>query len=176
MSFFTEIEALLYACSRLFLLPVMQLIAAALAVALVVLGMFTVEAWQRRRGAYRSTLFALAQQVTVQKQNAPRTNQAVMASDDLELWIMKRLEWLRIVSRTAPMLGLIATMIPMGQALLALGNNEGSSVGKTMVAAFSSVILALWAASICFLLHTVRRRWLLQDMGGRERQQHGHQG
>ncbi|AEC20423.1 hypothetical protein PT7_1883 [Pusillimonas sp. T7-7] len=176
MSFFTEIEALLYAVSRIFLVPVMLLIAAALAYALVVLGMFAVEAWQRRRGMYRSTLFALVQQATIQKQNAPRVNHAVMASDDLELWIMKRLEWLRIVSRTAPMLGLIATMIPMGPALLALGNNDGSSVGKNMVAAFSSVILALLAASICFFILTVRRRWLLQDLRRLERQNAGQQG
>lgn len=159
MSAFTEIEALLYAVSRLFLAPVVLLIAAALAYALVVLGMFAVEAWQRRRGVYRSTLFALA-----------------MTSDDLELWIMKRLEWLRIVSRTAPMLGLIATMIPMGPALLALGNNDGATVGKNMVAAFSSVILALLAASICFFILTVRRRWLLQDLRRLERQNAAQEG
>ena len=31
---------------------------------------------------------------------------------------MQRLEWLRVTSRSAPMLGLVATMIPMGPALL----------------------------------------------------------
>src|SRR3546814_18439702 len=116
MSFFTEIEALLYAVSRIFLVPVMLLIAAALAYALVVLGMFTVAAWQRRRGAYRSTLFALAQQVTVHKPNAPRTKQAVMARDDLELWIMTRLERLCNVTRTAPCQGLHDTRIPRQEA------------------------------------------------------------
>jgi hypothetical protein len=46
------------------------------------------------------------------------------ASDDLEIWILRQLEWLRVVSRTAPMLGLVATMIPMGPALLALTRND----------------------------------------------------
>ena len=169
MSAFTEIEALLYAVSRIFLAPVMLLIAAALAYALAVLGMFAVEAWQRRRGVYCSALFAVAQQAP-QSKSGRNYKQANMSSDDLELWIMKQLEWLRIVSRTAPMLGLIATMIPMGPALLALGANDGAAVGKNMVAAFSSVILALLAASICFFILTVRRRWLLLDLRRLERQ------
>lgn len=160
MSFFTEIETLLYTVSRVFLAPVMLLIALALGYSLVMLGAFAVEAWQRRRAAHPRALFV----------HARRSGQVAMASDDLELWIMKQLEWLRIVSRSAPMLGLIATMIPMGPALLALGSHDGAAVGKNMVAAFSAVILALLAASICFFILTIRRRWLLQDLRELERQ------
>ncbi len=160
MTFFNDIETLLYAVSRVFLIPVMLLIAAALAYALMMLGAFVVEGWQRRRGRHPQALARFAQGAGVP---AP-------ASDDLELWIMRRLEGLRVVSRTAPMLGLIATMIPMGPALLALGNNDAGTVGKNMVAAFSAVILALIAASICYVVLTVRRRWLLQDLRDIERQ------
>jgi len=167
MEIFTEIESLLYAVSRLFLAPVLMLIAAALAYALTMLGAFCVEAWQRRGGAYRSPLSRFARQSPAP---AVRGGPPVPASDDLELWIMQRLEWLRIVSRTAPMLGLIATMIPMGPALLALGSGDGAAVGRNMVAAFSAVILALLAASICFFVLTVRRRWLLLDLRAIERQ------
>src|SRR5690606_39990525 len=155
---FSDLETLLYSVSRIFLVPVMLLIAVALAYALVMLGMFVVEAMQRQRGSYRQALIVYADR------------QPPVASDDLELWIMKRLEWLRIVSRTAPMLGLIATMIPMGPALLALGSSNGAAVGKNMVAAFSSVILALTAASICFFILSIRRRWLLQDLRQLEQQ------
>lgn len=158
MNVFSSIENLLYDVSRLFLAPVMLLIAAALAYALVMLGGFAVEAWQRRRGAHPRELFAHAQ-----------SQDSEVAGDDLELWILQRLEWLRIVSRTAPMLGLIATMIPMGPALLALGAGNAAEVGRNMVAAFSAVILALLAASICFFILTIRRRWLLQDLRELER-------
>lgn len=161
MSFFAEIETLLYAVSRVFLAPVMLLIAAALGYALFMLGAFAVEAWQRRRSSHPRALFVFADR---------DTHGARMTSDDIELWIMRQLEWLRIVSRSAPMLGLIATMIPMGPALLALGNNDGATVGRNMVAAFSAVILALLAASICFFILTIRRRWLLQDLRDLERQ------
>ncbi|ENO89315.1 MotA/TolQ/ExbB proton channel family protein [Thauera linaloolentis] len=167
MTVFAEIETLLYAVSRVFLAPVMLLIAVALGYALVMLGAFSVEGWQRRRNTHPRALFAHARRADA--------GRLPLASDDLELWIMRRLEWLRIVSRTAPMLGLIATMIPMGPALLALGGNDAAAVGQNMVAAFSAVILALLAASICFFILTIRRRWLLQDLRELERQRGGGQ-
>ncbi len=147
-----DFELGLFEVSHLFLVPVLALIAAALAYALVVLGMFFVEAIQRWRGAYRPVLSG-----------------AATHSDDLELAIMKRLEWLRIVARTAPMLGLVATMIPMGPALLALSRGDAASVGENLVVAFSAVILALVAASITFFVLTIRRRWLLEELRAVER-------
>ena len=151
-----ELESTLYALTRLFMTPVLLLILAALIYAFVALGTFAVEAWQRRRGNYRSPLGEWRQQ----------TN---LGSDDLELWIMKRLEWLRITSRSAPMLGLVATMIPMGPALLALTRSDAQGVGDNLVVAFSAVILALVSASITFFVLTIRRRWLLQELREIER-------
>jgi biopolymer transport protein ExbB/TolQ len=145
------LESGLFELSKVFLMPVLVLIVLALAFAFIALGAFAVEAWQRSRGTYRSPLVAY--------QRAHRLH-----SDDLELWIMRRLEWLRIVSRTAPMLGLVATMIPMGPALLSLANNDAKAIGENLVVAFSAVILALISASITFVLLTIRRRWLLQEL------------
>lgn len=150
------LETSLYDLAHLFLSPVLLLILAALAYAFVSLGAFLLEVWQRWRGSYRSRL-------------AVHHAQAGGSSDDLELWILKRLEWLRITSRTAPMLGLVATMIPMGPALLALTRNDAQGVGENLVVAFSAVILALIAASITFLILTVRRRWALQELRDIER-------
>lgn len=146
------IELALYELSRAFLAPILALIAASLTYAFVVLGMFVMETVQRGRGSYRS-----------------RLGGKDIHSDDIELKIMKRLEWLRIVSRTAPMLGLVATMIPMGPALLALSRGDAASVGENLVIAFSAVILALIAASITFFVLTIRRRWLLEDLREFER-------
>lgn len=150
------LETSLYDLAHLFLIPVLLLILAALAYAFVSLGAFFLELWQRWRGRYRSRL-------------AAHHAHAGGSSDDLELWILKRLEWLRITSRTAPMLGLVATMIPMGPALLALTRNDAQGVGENLVVAFSAVILALIAASITFLILTVRRRWALQELRDIER-------
>lgn len=152
----TILEQGLYDLARLFLVPVLILILIALAYAFVALGAFLMEAWQRLHGTYRSRLAAY-QAVSGAK------------SDDLEIWILQRLEGLRIVSRSAPMLGLVATMIPMGPALLALSNNDAKGIGENLVVAFSAVILALISASISFTVLTVRRRWLLEELRAVER-------
>ncbi|WP_340648517.1 MotA/TolQ/ExbB proton channel family protein [Pseudoxanthomonas winnipegensis] len=152
------LESTLYDLSHLFLAPVLLLILAALVYAFITLGGFAWEALQRARGRYRSALLSW---------HARHGG----SSEDAELWILKRLEGLRIVSRTAPMLGLVATMIPMGPALLALTSSDAKGVGENMVVAFSSVILALVAASLCFVVLTVRRRWLLQELRQLERLQ-----
>jgi len=152
----TGVESGLYEFTRLFLLPVLALVLAALVYVFVALGAFAMEAWQRWRGNYRSRL-------------AAHQRQTNGTSDDLELWILKRLEWLRVVARSTPMLGLVATMIPMGPALLALTRNDAKAMGENLVVAFSSVILALISASIAFFMLTVRRRWLLQELRAIER-------
>ncbi|MEG4314679.1 MULTISPECIES: MotA/TolQ/ExbB proton channel family protein [unclassified Pseudomonas] len=150
------LESALYELTRIFLIPVLLLILAALVYAFFVLGSFAMEAWQRRTGRYRSVL-------------AAHQREHGGTSDDLELWIMQRLEWLRVTSRSAPMLGLVATMIPMGPALLALTESDAKGVGDNLVVAFSAVILALVASSIAFFVLTVRRRWLLQELRAIER-------
>ncbi len=150
------LESSLYDLSRLFLVPVMLLILAAVAYSFVALGGFAAESWQRRTGRYRSAL-------------AAHRDATGCTSDDLELWIMRRLEWLRLTSRTAPMLGLVATMIPMGPAMLALTRSDAAGVGDNLVVAFSSVILALIAAALSYTILTVRRRWLLEELRAVER-------
>ena len=145
------LETGLYELTKLFLVPVLVLILAALAYAFVALGMFAMEGWQRFRGTHRSRLAA---------------HQAASGcgSDDLELWILKRLEWLRVVSRTAPMLGLVATMIPMGPALVAVASGQSQGVAQSLAPAFAAVIVALASASITFVVYTVRRRWLMREL------------
>ncbi|WP_312226264.1 MotA/TolQ/ExbB proton channel family protein [Stutzerimonas nitrititolerans] len=150
------LETSLYELTRIFLVPVLLLILAALVYAFFALGSFVMESWQRRRGRYQSAL-------------AARQAAHGGTSDDLELWIMQRLEWLRVSSRSAPMLGLVATMIPMGPALLALTESDAQGIGNNLVVAFSAVILALVASSISFFILTVRRRWLLQELRAIER-------
>lgn len=148
-----SLETGLYELSRVLLWPVLILILATLAYALYALGGFGAECLARWRGKHQSLLRRLW---LAQPEN--------WATDDMELWIMKRLEWLRMVSRVAPMLGLIATMIPMGPALLALSNGDTAAVGQNMVVSFAAVILALAGASIAFFVLTIRRRWLLEEL------------
>lgn len=70
----------------------------------------------------------------------------------------------RLASRVTPMLGLVATMIPMGPALRSLSDGNLAAVSQNLTVAFSAVILALIAASITFWVVNVRRRWLAEEI------------
>ena len=86
----------------------------------------------------------------------------------LETVAVKRLEFARIATRVAPMLGLVATMIPMGPALKALADGALHDVSRRLLIAFSAVILALLAAAISFTVVNVRKRWYAADLAAIE--------
>ena len=154
----SQLESVFYQISAMFLLPALLCIVAALLYTLYASGSLLSEALMRRNKAYRSALSDYARQPGI-------------VSDDLELWILHRLEWLKLTSRVTPLLGLVATLIPMGPALLALSENDTSAVGSNMVVAFSGVTLALIAASLSFVLLNIRRRWLFEELRDIERAQ-----
>lgn len=83
---------------------------------------------------------------------------------DLEALAVKRLEVSRLVSRVAPMLGLMATMIPMGPALKGLADGQLQEVSANLMVAFSAVIIALIAASLTYWTVNVRRRWYATEL------------
>lgn len=143
----------MYGLSQLFLIPVLLTIAVLFLYAFCALGAFSWQAWQRNRG--RPEGFELLQV----RRNAPH-----LSSADLEAEAVTRLEFVRIVTRVTPMLGLVATMIPMGPALKALGEGQLSDVANSLMVAFSAVILALIASAITYAIAHVRRRWYASDL------------
>ena len=64
------------------------------------------------------------------------------------------------------MLGLVATMIPMGPALVAVSAGNTQGIAANLVVAFSAVIVALLAAAITYTVLSIRRRWLLEELNG----------
>ena len=85
-------------------------------------------------------------------------------SDDLELFAFKKLENTSIVTRVAPMLGLVATMIPMGPALRALSSGNVQGISENLIVAFGAVIFALITASITFWITNIRKRWYATEV------------
>ena len=149
----SSLEGLMYGLSQLFLIPVLVTIGLLFLYAFYALGAFSWQAVQRRRGRPESfELLAI-------RRAAPH-----LSSADLEAEAVTRLEFVRIVTRVAPMLGLVATMIPMGPALKALGEGQLSDVAHSLMVAFSAVILALIASSITYAIAHVRRRWYASDL------------
>ncbi len=146
------IETGMYGVSQLFLYPVLITIALLFAYAFIALGAF---AWQARQRMHaRRTGSILGHELLLVHQRNP-----ALSPDDLEALAMKRLEFARIATRVAPMLGLVATMIPMGPALKALADGQLADVSRSLMVAFSAVILALLAAAITYAVVHVRRRW-----------------
>jgi biopolymer transport protein ExbB/TolQ len=148
----SNIELLLHEISKYFLTPVLIVLVLMFAVALFYTGMLLVELLQRWRGLKNGELTRVADA-------NPGINQ-----ERLELHLLKTIEPLRIISRVAPMLGLVATMIPMGPALLAVSSGDMQSVAQNLVVAFSAVIIALLAAALTFTVLSLRRRWLLEEL------------
>lgn len=151
-----SIEALMYGASQLFLVPVLLAIGALFLHAFYALGAFAIQVRQRRGGtAVGGPGFEL---------HAARRANPQLAIGELEAIALERLEFSRIATRVAPMLGLVATMIPMGPALKALADGQLADVSRNLMVAFSAVILALIAASLTYWITHVRRRWYACDL------------
>ena len=151
------IEMAMYDISQFFLYPVLLAIAVLFIHAFYALGAFAWQAWQRTQG--QPAGFEL---------HALRHADPGCDLVALETVAVKRLEFARIATRVAPMLGLVATMIPMGPALKALADGALQDVSRSLMIAFSAVILALLAAAISFTVVNVRKRWYAVDLAAIE--------
>lgn len=147
------IETTLYSASQIFMLPVLLIVMLLFLYAFYAMGGFLWQSRQRKQG--KAHAFDLLQSF--------KTN-PTMTDTELETLAFRRLEAPRIVTRVTPMLGLVATMIPMGPALKSLGTGDLSAVSDNLTVAFSAVILALVAASITYWVVNVRRRWYAEEL------------
>ncbi|KAB2969126.1 MotA/TolQ/ExbB proton channel family protein [Zoogloea sp.] len=145
------LENTMYDVAQVFLLPTLLLIAVLFLFAFWSLGEFLLLAWRRRGGSGQVLVKAWQQRKD-------------LTDDELDLLAHTVLEAPRVASRVTPMLGLVATMIPMGPALKSLSDGDLAQVSHNLTVAFSAVILALIAASITFWITNVRRRWLAEEM------------
>ena len=153
-----NLETLMYQTSQIFLMPTLAVIALLFLYAFYALGAFVMQWWQRRRAAIsfdETRGFPLVAWVRTMPD---------FSEEDLDVAAHKLLELPRIATRVAPMLGLVATMIPMGPALKGLSDGNLAQVSNSLTVAFSSVILALIAAAITYWIVSVRRRWLAEEL------------
>ncbi|HOB17678.1 MAG TPA: MotA/TolQ/ExbB proton channel family protein [Candidatus Methanoculleus thermohydrogenotrophicum] len=87
---------------------------------------------------------------------------------DYEIRIAAELEWLKILTRTAPMLGLMGTLIPLGPALMGLSSGNIEALASNLIIAFSTTVLGLFAGGIAYTVMLTKRRWYLQDLSDME--------
>ncbi len=153
--------------STLLMTPVILTIVALLIYALFALGRF-ISQWLVRRKNLMSYVKQVNNKEAQWLNGYPIHNYFVQnpnaSEDELEVFALKKLETLRVVTRVAPMLGLIATMIPMGPALQALADGNIQGISENLIIAFAAVIWGLVISSITFWPASVRKRWCANEL------------
>ncbi len=71
----------------------------------------------------------------------------------------RRLERSDLLARIPPMLGLMATIIPLGPGLAALGQGNPAQLASAVTVAFDATVLGLVAGIGGLLIGKLRRRW-----------------
>jgi MotA/TolQ/ExbB proton channel family len=77
----------------------------------------------------------------------------------VERLAIRRIERSDFLTRIAPMLGLMGTLIPLGPGLSALGEGELSILTTAMSVAFDTTVLGLLVGVAGFVMGRIRRRW-----------------
>lgn len=145
---FPSLEAGFAHIAQALLWPVLTLVGLGFVYALWSAGALITEAWQRwRQPAYQAL-----------------RHHAEMPIEQVELQLLRQLEPLRLLGRVSPLLGLIATMVPLGPALQSVAAGQGQQALAVFSGAFAGVVLALAAAAIGLVAYSVRRRWLLTEL------------
>lgn len=76
-----------------------------------------------------------------------------------ELHYLKITNRTDLVARLGPMLGLMATLIPLGPGLIALGQGDTKTLADSLLTAFDATVTGLAAAGIAFAISRPRKRW-----------------
>lgn len=76
----------------------------------------------------------------------------------------KRIERADFLTRLAPMLGLMGTLIPLGPGLAALGEGDVKILSTAMSVAFDTTVLGLLAGMTGFIISRLRKRWYDQAL------------
>src|SRR5262245_47072522 len=134
-----------HALVPLLLQPVVIALFACLAVACADIGVLLGERWSLRKADRPSELGAV------------------------ERCAQRRIERADILTRTAPMLGLMATLISLGPGLTALSNGNLNQLAQAMLTAFDTTVLGLAAGIVGFIIGRLRRRWYDEALSRWER-------
>jgi|GEM_PF-128722 len=73
-----------------------------------------------------------------------------------------------LVSRVAPMFGLMGTLIPLGPGLIALGQGDTSTLSSSLLIAFDTTVAGLISGAISYVISGIRKNWYEEYMIGLE--------
>ncbi|WP_035601110.1 MotA/TolQ/ExbB proton channel family protein [Haloferula sp. BvORR071] len=88
--------------------------------------------------------------------------------EDLEMTVAASLSKLTWITRIAPMLGLMCTLIPLGPALTGLASGDMRLLSGNLVVAFTATVIGVLIGCMAYTVNTVRRNWYDRDMSDLE--------
>ncbi|MBE6355872.1 MAG: MotA/TolQ/ExbB proton channel family protein [Lentisphaerae bacterium] len=83
---------------------------------------------------------------------------------EIEQSYEKELERSRFLAKTAPMLGLMGTLIPMGPALAGLAGGDIANMAYNMQIAFATTVVGCTVAGIALLINSVKKHWYIEEI------------
>jgi biopolymer transport protein ExbB/TolQ len=63
------------------------------------------------------------------------------------------------VTKIAPMLGLMCTLIPLGPGIVAMGQGNVAELSMSLLVAFDGTVAGLVAAVVALIVTSIRKRW-----------------
>lgn len=102
------------------------------------------------------------------KLDAAYPKQREKVVEDLEMTVAASLSRLTWITRIAPMLGLMCTLIPLGPALTGLASGDMRLLSGNLVVAFTATVIGVLIGCVSYTVNTVRRNWYDRDMSDLE--------
>jgi biopolymer transport protein ExbB/TolQ len=116
--------------------------------------------------ALRACAFGLpARLMVLLGRDAPGVPDYAKSLDDLEGVVADSLAQLSWLTRVAPMLGLMGTLIPLGPALTGLASGDVAVLSSHLVVAFTATVIGVLIGCCSFTMGLVRKHWYQHDMG-----------
>lgn len=84
--------------------------------------------------------------------------------DSEELYYAGIINRTDLIARLGPMLGLIGTLIPLGQGLVTLGQGDLNGLINSLHVAFNATVIGLATASVAFVVSRLRKRWFEDNL------------
>jgi len=129
------------------------------------LGAFARACWTRRKqGRVRAFFLEYDAEITRLLSNQEEAD--INLTELVQAWEKEqneKLDRIRFLVKIAPSLGLVGTLIPMGQSLSTLSTGDMSAMASHMVTAFTATIIGLVCGIVAYLISLKREQWLSRD-------------
>lgn len=98
----------------------------------------------------------------VQRENLPLDTRIALAKKlllDEEKHYVGRVRISDLISKIAPMFGLMGTLIPLAPGLIALGQGDTKTLSDSLLIAFDTTVAGLISAAVSLFISSVRKSW-----------------